>query len=274
MQKACSATTSSNSTIKCPSGKSETDRKPKLMDRLHEALRSRHYSRRTEQTYCHWVKRFIFFHKVRHPAEMAEPEINAFITHLAVKEKVSASTQNQALSALLFLYRHVIGREVGDLGKVIHARKATCLPVVMTCDEVKDVLSNLTDGKWLMSSLMYGAGLRLMEYLRLRVQDIDFSRNEILVRNGKGAKIASRCCQSHSIHRFWNTWKKTRLSMRKTCPKAGGAYKCPARSIANIPMHRRNGAGNGSSHRKTGGPSPRQRSTVSITLTSHWFRKP
>ena len=128
-------------TIKRPSDTSETDRKPKLMDRLCEALRSRHYSRRTEETYCHWVKRFIFFHKVRHPAEMAEPEINDFLTHLAVKEKVSASTQNQALSALLFLYRHVIGREVGDLGKVIRARKPTRLPVVMTRDEVKAVLS-------------------------------------------------------------------------------------------------------------------------------------
>lgn len=97
-------------------------RAPKLLDRLREALRSRHYSRRTERTYCFWAKRFIFFHNVRHPAEMAEPEINAFLTHLAVKEKVSASTQNQALAALLFLYRHAIGREVGDLGKVIRAR--------------------------------------------------------------------------------------------------------------------------------------------------------
>ena len=119
---------------------------------------------------------------------MAEPEINAFLTHLAVKEKVSASTQNQALSALLFLYRHVIGREVGDLGEVIRARKPTRLPVVMTREEVKAVLANLTGDKWLMASLMYGAGLRLMECLRLRVQDIDFSRNEILVRDGKGAK--------------------------------------------------------------------------------------
>jgi len=90
------------------------ERKPRLLDQLRQALRSRHYSRRTEQTYCHWVKRFIFFHHVRHPAEMAEPEINAFLTHLAVREKVSASTQNQALSALLFLYRRVIGREVGE----------------------------------------------------------------------------------------------------------------------------------------------------------------
>jgi integron integrase len=162
--------------------------KPKLLDQMREALRSRHYSRRTEQTYCHWAKRFIYFHNVRHPAEMAEPEINAFLTHLAVKEKVSASTQNQALSALLFLYRHVIGREVGDLGEVIRARKPTRLPVVMTREEVKAVLANTTGDRWLMASLMYGAGLRLMECLRLRVQDIEFSRNEILVRDGKGAK--------------------------------------------------------------------------------------
>jgi integron integrase len=162
--------------------------KPKLLDRLREALRSRHYSRRTEQTYCQWVKRFIFFHNVRHPKEMAEPEINAFLTYLAVKDRVSASTQNQALSALLFLYRHVIGREVGDLGEVIRARKPTRLPVVMTREEVKAVRANLPGDKWLMASLMYGAGLRLMECLRLRVQDIDFSRNEVLVRDGKGAK--------------------------------------------------------------------------------------
>lgn len=158
------------------------------MDCLREALRSRHYSSRTEQTYCHWVKRYIFFHKIRHPAEMAGPEVNAFLAHLDLKEKVNASTQNQALSALLFLYRHVIGREVGDLGKIIRARKPTRLPVVMTSDEVKTVLSNLTDDKWLMSSLVYGTGLRLMECLRLRIQDIDFSRNEITVRDGKGAK--------------------------------------------------------------------------------------
>jgi integron integrase len=161
---------------------------PKLLDRLREALRSRHYSRRTEQCYCHWVKRFIFYHKVRHPAEMAEPEINAFLTHLAVKEKVSASTQNQALSALLYLYRHVLGREVGTLEGLIRARKPKRLPVVMTREEVKAVLSHLSGDKWLMASLMYGAGLRLMECLRLRVQDIDLARHEILVRDGKGAK--------------------------------------------------------------------------------------
>ena len=149
--------------------------KPKLLDQLRGALTSRHYSHRTEQTDCQWVKRYIHFHNVRHPAEMAEPEINAFLTHLAVKEKVAASAQNQALSAILFLYRHVLGREVGDLGQVIRARKPSRLPVVLTRDEVKAVLENLSGNKSLMASLMYGAGLRLMECLRLRVQDIDFS---------------------------------------------------------------------------------------------------
>jgi integron integrase len=162
--------------------------KPKLLEQLREALRVRRYSRRTEQTYCHWVRRYIHFHGVRHPAEMGEPEINAFLTDLAVRRNVGASTQTQALSALLFLYRHVIGREVGELGDVIRARKSRRLPVVMTREEVKGVLTHLVGDKWLAVSLMYGAGLRLLECLRLRVQDIDFSRNEILVRNGKGGK--------------------------------------------------------------------------------------
>ncbi len=161
-------------------------RQPKLLDRLREAVRSRHYSRRTEQSYCQWVKRFIFFHNVRHPAEMAEPEINAFLTHLAVKEQVSASTQNQALSALLFLYRHVLGRSIGDLGDVVRARRPKRLPVVLTRAEVKAVLGNLTGDKWLMASLMYGAGLRLLECLRLRLQDVDMAAGQITVRDGKG----------------------------------------------------------------------------------------
>ena len=155
---------------------------------LHTAVQARHYSRRTEQAYAHWASRFLYFHPGRHPAEMAEADINRFLTHLAVTENVSASTQNQALAALLFLYRHVIGRDVGDLGEVIRARKPERLPVVMAREEVKAVLANLTGDKWLMAGIMYGAGLRLMECLRLRVQDIDFSRNEILVRDGKGAK--------------------------------------------------------------------------------------
>ena len=159
---------------------------PKLLDRLREVLRSRHYSRRTEQAYCHWVKRFIFFHHVRHPAGMAEPEINSFLTHLAIKEKVSASTQNQALSALLFLYRQVLNREIGDLGEVIRARRPKRVPVVLTREEIKAILGTLTGDKWLMANMLYGAGLRLLECLRLRVQDLDFAAGQITVRDGKG----------------------------------------------------------------------------------------
>jgi len=167
-----------------PAGAPPLSRQPKLLDRLREALRARHYSPRTEQSYRHWVKRFIFFHHVRHPAEMAEPEVNAFLTHLAVKEKVSASTQNQALSALLFLYRHVLGRPIGDLGEVVRARRPKRLPVVLTRQEVKAVLGNLTGDKWLMASLVHGAGL--LECLRLRVQDVDIAAGQITVRDGKG----------------------------------------------------------------------------------------
>jgi integron integrase len=151
-------------------------------------LRARHSSPRTEQTYCHWVKRFIFFHHVRHPAEMGEPEDNAFLTSLATQGTVSASTQNQALSALLFLYRYVLDRPLGQLGEVVRARKSHRLPVVLTRQEVRAVLSRLEGGEWLMASLMYGAGLRLAECLRLRVQDVDLEANQLRVRDGKGSK--------------------------------------------------------------------------------------
>jgi len=161
---------------------------PKLLDQLRAALRVRHYSRRTEETYYQWVKRYIYFHQVRHPAEMAEAEINAFLSHLAVKENVSPSTQNQALSALLFLYRHVLGKEIDSLGDVVRARKQKRLPVVLVVDEVKAILAQLQGDKWLMVSLLYGTGMRLMECLRLRVQDVDFAQRQILIRDGKGGK--------------------------------------------------------------------------------------
>jgi integron integrase len=162
--------------------------KPKLLDQVREALLARHYSKKTGEAYISWIKRFIFFHKKRHLAEMAETEINAFLTHLAVKENVSASTQNQALSALLFLYRNVICRELGDLGEVLRARKPKRLPVVLTREEVKAIVGQLKDVNQLMASLMYGSGMRLMECLSLRIQDIDFTKNEITIRGGKGDK--------------------------------------------------------------------------------------
>lgn len=163
-------------------------RPSKLMGQLREALRARHYSRRTEQAYALWTLRYIHFHDIRHPADMGEQEINAFLTHLAVEGKVSASTQTQVLSALLFLYRNVLGYEVGDLGGVVRARKPPRIPVVMTRAEVKTVLAEMNGSTWLMASLLYGSGLRLMECLRLRVGDLDFERCEITVRDGKGGK--------------------------------------------------------------------------------------
>ena len=163
-------------------------RPTRLMDQMRNAIRSRHYSRRTEQAYTLWVRRYIHFHELKHPADMAEPEINAFLTHLAVDLKVASSTQTQALSALLFLYRRVLGIEVGELTEVVRSRKPKRLPVVMSRDEVKAVLNHLDSEKWLMASLMYGSGMRLMELLRLRVQDIDFELAEITVRDGKGGK--------------------------------------------------------------------------------------
>jgi integron integrase len=162
-----------------------------LITQMERALRARHYSRRTEQTYCQWARRFIRFHGLRHPAEMAEPEINAFVTHLAVTEKVSASTQTQALSAILFLYRHVLHREVGELDDLVRARRPVRLPVVLTREEVRALLDQLdhTDPQiWLIASLLYGAGLRLNECLRLRVLDLDLARGELTVRRGKGGK--------------------------------------------------------------------------------------
>lgn len=161
---------------------------PRLMDQMRGALRARHYSKRTEQAYCMWVRRFILFSDTRHPAEMGEAEVNAFLTDLAVTQHVSASTQTQALSAIVFLYRHVIGRELGELEGLVRARQPRRLPVVMTKGEVSAVLRELDGQYWLMASLMYGSGLRLMECLRLRVQDVDLERNEITVRDGKGGK--------------------------------------------------------------------------------------
>lgn len=160
----------------------------RLMDIVREELRARHYADSTEKAYCEWIRRYIRFHGLRHPADMREPEINAFVTHLAVKGNVSASTQNQALSAVLFLYRTVFGYDIGELGPVVRARKSDHLPVVMTRDEVRSVLSELQGESWLMASLLYGSGLRVGECLKLRVQDLDFERGEVVVRSAKGNK--------------------------------------------------------------------------------------
>lgn len=161
---------------------------PRLSEQVRDALRRKHYSYRTEKTCLHWIRRFIYFHDKRHPRDMAETEIAAFLTHLAVERRVSASTQNQALNALLFLYKQIIGREIGLIQGVVRAKRPERLPVVMTREEVNAVLARLSGREWLMAGLMYGAGLRVAECLRLRVKDIDFGMNQIVVRDGKGQK--------------------------------------------------------------------------------------
>jgi len=162
--------------------------KVKLLDQVREVIRLKHYSIRTEESYVGWIRKFIVFHGKRHPAEMAEADVRAFLSHLATHDNVTASTQNQAFSALLFLYRQVLKQELGQIEGVERAKRPARLPLVLTRAEVKAVLSHLKDTEWLMASLLYGAGLRLMECLRLRVKDIDFGYHQMVVRDGKGQK--------------------------------------------------------------------------------------
>ena len=161
---------------------------PKLLDQVRMAIRARHYSPRTEEAYTGWIRRFILFHDKRHPRDMGESEINTFLSDLVVRGKTSASTQNQALAALLFLYREVLKLELGRIEDVVRAKRPKRLPVVLTREEVRRVLSHLEGVPRLMATLMYGSGLRLNECLDLRVKDLDFSRGEITVRAGKGDK--------------------------------------------------------------------------------------
>ena len=161
---------------------------PKLLDQVRGKIRLKHYSIRTEQAYVDWIKRFILYFDKQHPRDLGAQEVEQFLTYLAVQGKVSASTQNQAKSALLFLYQQVLGVELPWLDNVERAKAPKRLPVVLTRDEVQKVLSQLQGTHWLATNLLYGAGLRIMECVRLRVKDVDFSRKEILVRDGKGFK--------------------------------------------------------------------------------------
>ena len=161
-------------------------RRPRLLDRVREVLRARHSSRRTEKSYVAWIRRYIVFHGKRHPAEMGAVEVTQFLSSLAQQDHVAASTQNQALSALLFLYRQVLQVEMPWLDNVVRAKRGERLPVVLTREEVRAVIRELQGPPRLMAILLYGAGLRLLECARLRVKDVDFATNQIIVRAGKG----------------------------------------------------------------------------------------
>ena len=178
---------------------------PRLIQRVREALRIGHYSHLTERAYIGWIRRFILFHGKRHPVDMGADEVHQFLTDLAVNGKVSSSTQTQALSALLFLYRKVLQLDLPWFEDVVRARKPARLPVVLSADEVRAVLAELHGAYWLVASLLYGSGLRLMECLRLRVKDVDFGTKHIVVRSGKGDKdrvtvLAERCVRPLQVH--------------------------------------------------------------------------
>jgi integron integrase len=158
----------------------------KLRDQVRDISRLRHLSARTEEAYWNWIKRFILFHRKRHPRELGSEEITGFLTHLAVDGRVAASTQNQAFNALLFLYRQVLKLDMPDIKGAVRARQPRKLPVVLTREETEAVIARLDHTNRLIASLLYGSGLRLMEAIRLRVKDVDFERGEIIVRDGKG----------------------------------------------------------------------------------------
>jgi len=164
------------------------DRKPRRLEQVRELLRIRHYSIRTEQAYLQWIRRFILYHGRRHPKDMGADEVTAFLSHLAIARHVAASTQNQALNAILFLYRDVLKQDLPWLNEVQRAKKPQRLPVVLTRNEVRSLLAQLEGTTWLMAALIYGGGLRLLECLRLRIKDLDFDYRQLLIRDAKGQK--------------------------------------------------------------------------------------
>ena len=214
---------------------------PKLLDRLRDTLRRRHYALATEEAYVNWNRRFILFHNKRHPDQMGEAEIRAFLTHLAVEGRVAASTQNQALNAILFLYTHVLEREFGQLGAVERARRPERLPVVLSRDEVERILGAMDGVPRLIAGLLYGAGLRVMEALRLRVNGVDFERGQLTVRDAKGGKdraaLLPRCAApalTEHLQRVRLTWEADRraglpgvelpFALAEKYPKAGAEW--------------------------------------------------
>jgi len=204
-----------------------TNRQPRLLDQLRREIRVRHYSLRTEQTYVQWVKRYIYFHRLRHPREMGAQEINKYLSYLATDRHVSASTQNQALSAILFLYKKVLGIEIDDLGDVIRARRPKRLPTVLRPDEVQRVFAHLSGVHLLMAEMLYGTGMRIMELLRLRVKDIDFEQRIIIVRNGKGAKDRSALLPEKLIPRLQEHMRRGKILHVQDLAAGFGSVEMP-----------------------------------------------
>ena len=212
-----------------------TANKPKLLDQVRAAIRTKHYSRRTEEAYVHWIKRFVLFHNKRHPSEMGTAEITQFLNHLAMKANVAASTQNQALCAILFLYNDVLKKEIGQVDDLVWAKKPKRLPVVFTRDEVKAILNQLTGTQWLMASLLYGSGLRLTECLKLRVKDIDFQYNQITVRAAKGDKDRNTVLPQNIKEPLQKHFAKVQQLHHRDLRKGFGAVDLPGALAKKYP---------------------------------------
>jgi len=180
----------------------------KLLDQLRTEIRFRHYSIRTEKSYVDWVKRFIFFHNIKHPGEIGEQEIKQFLDWLATERNVSASTQNQALCAILFLYKSVLHSEIEWVNNIKWAKRPRKLPVVFSKTELARIMPHLKDVYWVIANVMYGSGLRLNESISLRIQDIDFDYSQIIVRNAKGLKERTTVLPETLKKRFLNLFRR------------------------------------------------------------------
>jgi len=244
---------------------SNPTRPPGLVQRYREELQARHYARRTVATYEQWLRRYMRFHDLRHPRELGSAEVNAFLTHLAVKLRVSASTQNQALSALLFLYRELLESDL-DLEGLIRARTRPRLPVVMTVGEVRAVLARLDGVEALVAGVLYGGGLRLMEALRLGSMTLIFSVRRSLCAMAKAGRIGARCCLREWERSSSSIWRRCEFCIARTLPRAMGECGYPTPWGESIPMHRWSGAGNGCFHNNIAGKTPTPVSRGAITL--------
>jgi len=213
----------------------EVSKKPMLLEVVRQRIRLKHYSHRTEKSYIHWIRRFVRFHNRRHPRTLGKPEIESFLTHLAVERKVSASTQNQAFNALLFLYREVMELEMPQLDNVQRAKKPQRLPTVLSPEEVRQVLSQLDGKYWIAGNLLYGSGLRLLECLSLRVQDIDFGMSQVTVRAGKGNKDRVTILPDTVVEQLKLHLEKTRLQHTRDLDRGLGRVYMPVALTRKYP---------------------------------------
>ncbi len=214
----------------------ETPRPPKLLERMRIHLRTRHYSIRTEEAYIDWARRFILFHGKRHPRDMGAVEVEAFLSHLAVERHVSASTQNQAKAALLYLYKQVLEIDLPWLNEVVQAKRPKRLPVVLTPTEVRELLLHMDGTTCLIAQLLYGTGMRLLEALRLRVKDVEFARREIVVREGKGNKDRVTVLPENLMAPLQAQLQKARLLHEKDLAAGLGRVYLPHALAAKYPQ--------------------------------------